>query len=224
MPADRIFIYGVPGSGKTFLSKILAKHLGLPVIEADSLKKTARKGYPKSEVPFLYLGTCQAYRQFGELSQNTAIQGLLAVRSALSRAVQAAVLNRDSYIIEGAFLDPTELICRGSPILVTAADEQIHRKYFLRHREKLFDREQFQAARIIQDYFIDEAKRLKHQERRQWSNWRTGLSCQSRYDCSELRLAKCTISVVLKYVLLWGIFCYHGSMYKPRLYFGYEIR
>ena len=106
--SKKIFIYGVPGTGKTRFSELLGKQLHVPVIEADSIKKKARKNIPRSENPFLYVGTCLAYHHFGELSQENAIKGLLSVRNALREAVEQEVKNYPTCIIEGAFLDPVK--------------------------------------------------------------------------------------------------------------------
>ncbi len=84
---QRILIYGVPVSGKTFYSKILAEQLHVPVIEGDLLKRAVRKGHAKAQSPFLYLGTCQVYKQYGRLGYDTAIRGLLSVRSALRHTI-----------------------------------------------------------------------------------------------------------------------------------------
>ncbi len=159
----RIFIYGVPGVGKTHYAKILGKELSLTVREADKVKIIARKNKPKKDYPFLYLGTCLAYRQFGELNKENAIKGLLAVRQALSEAVEAEIKEHDNAIIEGAFLDPRLVTKFGRTILLTAKDEQKHRQQFLHHREKLFDfnSDEFHSARIIQEYLIEEARQLK---------------------------------------------------------------
>ena len=39
----RIFIYGVPGVGKTYFSKSLGRELNLSVVEADKIKKKLLK-------------------------------------------------------------------------------------------------------------------------------------------------------------------------------------
>ena len=162
--SENIFIYGVPGVGKTHLSMELGKKLGLSVYEGDKIKSGLRKIVSKKESPFLYLGTCKAYKQFGELNRENVIHGLLAVREAL----RVAVLEKGKghkIILEGAFLDPGILKELGRPILVTTSDEEIHKKQFLSHREKLLDfaGNEFKAARIIQSYLIDEATKLKIQ-------------------------------------------------------------
>lgn len=158
----RLFIYGVPGSGKTHYSKVLGKKLNLPVIEADKIKKKARKDKSRKEYPFLYLGTCLAYKQFGDLNKENAIKGLKAVRHALNEAITGEINENNNSIIEGAFLDPNSLTKFGRVILLITVDEQQHRKQFLKHREKLFDFKgnEFKSARLIQDFLIDEAKEL----------------------------------------------------------------
>lgn len=157
-----IFIYGVPGVGKTHYSKILRKKLGLSIIEADKIKRKARENKPRKESPFLYLGTCLAYKQFGELNEENVIKGLMAVRNALMEAVETEIKTNEDTIIEGAFLDPNSLNKFGKVILLTTSDEQKHKKQFLKHREKLFDFKgnEFKAARILQEYSVNEAKNL----------------------------------------------------------------
>ena len=160
---SKIFIYGVPGTGKTHFSKILAKKLDLPLLEGDKIKWQTRKGTSKKDNPLLYLGTCQAYKQFGELNRENAVKGLLAVRQALSDSVTQVVKDYDSLILEGAFLDPNSLKEFGKFILLTTLDEKKHKQQFLSHREKLLDFQgnEFKAARMVQEYLITEAKSLE---------------------------------------------------------------
>ncbi len=162
MNANKILIYGVSGSGKTYFSKKLGKQLGLPVFEADKIKDKLRETKKKEEYPFIYLGTCQAYRYFGELNKENVIKGLLSVREALNQAVIDELQKHDQIIMEGAFFDPDSLKNLGRVILLTTIDEKRHRKQFLSHREKMLDikNNQFKAARIIQGYLIEEAKSL----------------------------------------------------------------
>ena len=74
---NRIFIYGVPGAGKTFYSKMLGKKLMIPVFEADKLK---RKPLPK-------LTTCLAYKTFGKQTAENVIKGLMLVRDTYREVV-----------------------------------------------------------------------------------------------------------------------------------------
>src|SRR5260221_10200244 len=106
---NKIIIYGVPGAGKTYFSKSLAKELSIPVFEADKIKDKLRKTKSKEKFPFLYLGTCLAYKSFGELNEENVIRGLLAVRETLNLAVIDELQSHKYIIIEGAFLDPNTL-------------------------------------------------------------------------------------------------------------------
>ena len=162
---DKIFIYGVPGVGKSYLSKELGKKLKLLVIEGDKIKTKLKKNISREQSPFLYLGTCQAYKKFGELNQENAVNGLLAVRKALSGAITEEVKNWHSLILEAAFLDPSILQEIGKVILVITSDEKRHKKQFLHHRERLFDigGNEFRAARIVQKYLVEEATGLNVQ-------------------------------------------------------------
>jgi len=155
---NKIFIYGVPGSGKTYISQKMADDLKLPLFEADVLKEELRRLTTKEESPFLFLGTCQAYREFGELNKDNAIKGLKAVRQALADRVNKEIDNLDKILIEGAFLDPNLLNNNGRMILVIAPDEEEHRNQFFEHRENNdANLEEFRAARIIQEFLVDEA-------------------------------------------------------------------
>ena len=161
----KIFIYGVPGVGKTYFSKVLGKHLNMPTIEMDRLKRKVRKGKSKNKSPFLYLGTCKAYQKFGDLSDKNTVKGLLAVRLALKKAVADEVKKHRSAVFEGAFLDPHLLTQLGKPILLIASDEKRHRKQFLHHIDRLLDLKgnEFKSARLVQEYLIKEAEKLNIQ-------------------------------------------------------------
>ncbi len=156
----KVFIYGVPGSGKTSLSQKIADDLNLPLFEADGLKDKFRKLTTKEESPFLFLGTSQAFSFFGDLNTENVIRGLKAVRVALSDVVNKEVQSHDE-VVEGAFLDPNLLKNYGKLILVITSDEKQHRNQFFKHRENNeTSLEEFKAARIIQDFLINEAKNL----------------------------------------------------------------
>lgn len=77
-------------------------------------------------------------------------------------AVTEYIEKHEDHVLEGAFLDPNLIIKLGRPILVIVNDEARHKKLFLTHREKLLDfrGNEFKAARMIQDYLIDEARQL----------------------------------------------------------------
>ncbi|RJQ24760.1 hypothetical protein C4577_07045 [Candidatus Parcubacteria bacterium] len=156
----KIFIYGVPGSGKTYYSKLLGTKLNLPVIEADRIKKEHRSGKSKKLYPCLYLGTCQAYKKFGDLTSDNTIKGLFAVRKALDNVIKNKIKKQSDLILEGAFLDPKSLKEFGKVMLLVTKDEKLHKKQFLHHREKILDLKgnEFKAARLVQEYLIQEAK------------------------------------------------------------------
>lgn len=153
------FIYGVPGSGKTFISKEMQTKLGWSLFEADSLRKIAQENATKEDEPFTFLGTCQAYRKFGELNDGNAIKGLIAVRKKLAPFVLKKVNQIDKTIIEAAFLDPSQLSGLGECLLVVTANEKRHQQHFFEHRVNNQEtQEEFRTARIIQDFLIKEAK------------------------------------------------------------------
>lgn len=165
MVENKIFIYGVPGVGKTYFSKHLGKKLEVNVIEGDLLKRKARKHTTETINPFLLSSTCRAYEKFGELNYENAVKGLKAVRSALQQVVSETVSSRSNFVLEAAFLDPQLLRDLGTILLLTTKDEKLHKNYFLHHREKLLDfaGNEFKAARFIQNFLIEEAKKLNIQ-------------------------------------------------------------
>ena len=157
----KVFIYGVPGSGKTYFSQKIADDLGLPLFEADTLKEPLRKLTTEEESPFLFLGTSQAFRYFGELSIENVIRGLMAVRKYLADAVGKEIKKHSEVVMEGAFLDPNLLKNNGKLILIITFNEKQHREHFFKHRENSEESlEEFKAARMIQDFLINEAKDL----------------------------------------------------------------
>ena len=156
-----IFIYGVPGSGKTYISQKMSNDLKLPLFEADTVKDELRKLTIKEESPFLFLGTCQAYRYFGELNEENAVKGLKAVRQALADKVSEEIKKHGEVIMEGAFLDPNLIKDNGKMLLVVTTKEEQHRNQFFEHRDRGdANLEEFKAARMIQEFLINEAKDL----------------------------------------------------------------
>lgn len=159
---QNIFVYGVPGSGKTTYSLELKKKIGYDYIEADYLREDfAQKDKTKEEDPFVYLGTIEAYREFGELTKENVLSGLKAVRKSMAPYVlQETERHDENLIMEGAFLDPVELADKGRLMLIVTTDEPRHRTQYFQHRdENESNIEQFKATRIIQDFLIEEAKK-----------------------------------------------------------------
>jgi 2-phosphoglycerate kinase len=159
MNPNKIFIYGVPGAGKTTLSQELQKELGYPLVEADELRSIAQKEYSEAEKPFLYLPTTDAFKYFGEFSEENIIKGLQEVRTALTPYVEAEISKHpDTLIMESAFLNPFVLKNQGQLILIATSDEQKHSNQFFEHRKNNGDTlEKFRSARIIQNYLLEEA-------------------------------------------------------------------
>ncbi len=157
----KIILYGVPGAGKTYVSQKMAQDLDLPLFEGDQWKAELRKHTTKEQSPFLFFGTCQAYRYFGALSRDTVLAGLHAVRKALADKVMEEVQGQSKGIFEGAFFDPNLLQEAGELILVVTVNEAQHRKQFFEHREESQDNlNELNAARIVQEFLINEARNL----------------------------------------------------------------
>ena len=156
---SKIFIYGVPGSGKTTFSLDLKEKTGYPLVEGDILRTLAQQGKTKEEEPFAYMGISAAFRKFGDLTQENVIKGLKAVRKNMAQYIQEEIEKYpNELILECAFLDPQQVADKGKIILLTKSDEESHRKQFFTHREvNEKSLEHFRAARIIQDFFIKEA-------------------------------------------------------------------
>ena len=153
----RIFVYGVPGSGKTSFTRLLAGRLGCPLIEADALR-----GQSEESGAFGRIGTTDAWKHFGDLGAESVYAGLLAVRGAMQPYVQAEIDRcRGDLIAEAAFLDPAELRQAGDMFLMVAPDEKKHQDQFFVHRRRdQVGCEGFRVARILQAILVDEAGAL----------------------------------------------------------------
>ena len=156
-----IFIYGVPGTGKTTIAKKLAERLNYTYIELDNVRKKAQFNVPKQEDPFLYEWTTEAWKQFGKLNENTAIEGFQAVRNSLNKYVLNELSEqKGSYIAEAVFINPTLFSSKDSiGNLVIVPDEKQHYSQFFVDRPRSVEEDkQFRAARYIQDYLIKESQ------------------------------------------------------------------
>lgn len=157
---DKIFVYGVPGSGKTTFSLYLKEKMKYPFVEGDTLRVLAQKDKTREEDPFAYMGTSGAFRKFGNLTEENVIKGLKAVRKNMVPYIQEEIEKYpNKLILECAFLDPEQVMNQGKIILLTKKDEENHRKQFFAHREENEKSlEHFKATRIIQDFLTEEAK------------------------------------------------------------------
>lgn len=157
-----IFIYGVPGSGKTTLAKLLGESLDQDYFEADLIRNIIQKGKTIEKEPFYFLPTTESYKALGERTQENVISGMLNVRVALKDSVDKKIFSyKQDVIFESSFLDPKSLKSKGLVILLTIPSDINHKKQFLVHRtEKSFTNGQYENARMIQNYFISEAKKL----------------------------------------------------------------
>lgn len=157
---SKIFIYGVPGSGKTTFSLDLKKKIDYLLIEGDNLRVLAQKDKTREEYPFAYMGITGAFRKFGDLTEENVIKGLRAVRKNMIPYIKEELEKYPSkLILECAFLDPEQVVGKGKLILLTKKDLEGHRKQFFAHREANEKSiEHFKAARIIQNFLIEEAK------------------------------------------------------------------
>ncbi len=158
---NKVFIYGVPGSGKTYASIVLQKKLGIELLEADILRAEFQKDTTPKKDPFFFVGTCQAYKYFGEINSENCKKGLLEVRKAMSEIVSREIEKSDRLIVEGAFLDPNILNSLGKMVLVVTSDEAEHRKHFFENRLEEEDKiNEFKAVRLVQESLITEARNL----------------------------------------------------------------
>lgn len=158
-----IFIYGVPGSGKTTIANKLAKSLNMEIFEADAVRGISQKVKNIKDHPYNFLPTTEAYKALGKRTSENVIKGVVNVRLVMKKIVNKKLSNyKNGVIFESAILDPNDLINKGLFILITIPSENQHKNQFLVHRTKeAFTNGQFENARIIQDYYINEAKNLK---------------------------------------------------------------
>jgi len=159
---ENIILYGVPGSGKTSLAEILSDILKLPHWEADEMRKIGQWGRSPESDPFFFLPTTEAYQAIGPRIPENVIRGLVGVRNAYKDLVAKEIASyKDGYVVEAAFLDPASLKDNGAVMLITVPSEEKHRGQFLVHRtEDAFTNGQFENARIIHEFLMQEAKEL----------------------------------------------------------------
>lgn len=157
-----ILIYGAPGAGKTTTGRALQKQTGLELLEGDYLCEVVARGEKtEEEDPFLYCGTKQAWRKFGDLNEENVYKGLFAVRNSMKPYVTKELAKHDSLILEASFLDPTAYKDEAKLFLLVTHDEDQHRKQFFKtRRENQETQEGFAATRIIQNYLVEEAAKL----------------------------------------------------------------
>ena len=163
---NNILFYGVPGVGKTYITKELSNILNLPLIELDTFRGILQKGKKISDYPFLFYGTTEAYKSFGDPTEGNIIKGLISVRKAMENTVKQSLDSLKSRsVTEGAFLDPRYSINYGTVILLVQEDEGRHRTQFFKNRKNTEENNQsFIVSRILQKYLIEESVKLGVQQ------------------------------------------------------------
>lgn len=154
-----LFVYGVPGVGKTHWTRNHTKENDIQLIELDSVRYKAQADYTLDENPFAYLGTTDAYKALGIRNTKNITQGLREVRKTLQPYIIEEILKqKTSYLAESAFIDPLQVNNYGEPILIIKKYRRFHRRQFFQNREKSkYMRRNFRTARILQKYLIKEA-------------------------------------------------------------------
>lgn len=155
-----ILIWGAPGAGKTTFSEKLKETLGYPLVEGDYLREVvAQREMSEAEDPFVYVGTKAAWRHYGELTNENVIKGLESVRKSMAGYVRKEIAKHSSsFIFEAAFLIPAEYTNAGCLVLVDTEDVEQHQRQYFEHRERNENNLlEFEAARILRNYFLDEA-------------------------------------------------------------------
>jgi len=105
--------------------------------------------------PFLYEYTTKAWRKFGPLNYKNVVKGLVGIRQAFKPFIEQELARYNGNVIaEAVFVEPS-----ASAILITNSDEELHYNNFFVHRKHNKDADlQFQAARLMQDFLVQEAK------------------------------------------------------------------
>lgn len=146
---NHILIYGVPDVGKTTITKCMHAKTGIYLIEGDFIR-----------IP--YPATKYAWRKFGSLTKENAIRGLLYVRDYMHKDVDKVLDKHKEVILEAVFIDPVKYHNRAKMYLLVCTDEATHRKQFFKKRAETDEsRENFLAIRMIQEFLLNEAKKLK---------------------------------------------------------------
>lgn len=154
---DRILLYGVPGTGKSTISELLANNLQVPFYELDLL----RHNLPQEvKNPYLRLPSTLAWRSLGQLNSKTAVEGFMYVRQALQPYVAQKLRGlRSNFVAESAFVDPH--LSQAKIALIVVKSEERHYSQFFIHRQPSIEADQqFKAARFVQDELMKEALEL----------------------------------------------------------------
>lgn len=140
-------IYAVPDVGKTTISKALQNKTGIPLIEGDYIRP-----YPATKF---------VWRKYGSLTKENAIKGLKYVRVYMQKDVDRVLVKHDKVILEAVFIDPALYRNKAKVFLLVCLDEDTHKKQFFEQRKETDESKQnFTAARMIQEYLLEEAQKL----------------------------------------------------------------
>ncbi len=151
---NNVYIYGVPGTGKSTVAKTVARHLKYRFVELDDIRPIAQSKVNVSQEPFLYEYTTEAWRRFGSLNYENVVRGLTHIRDAFEPFIWDYLNGyRENAIAEAVFVKP-----QASSILIVNTNEDLHYSNFFVHRKHGEDADlQFKAARLMQDFLILEA-------------------------------------------------------------------
>lgn len=105
------FISGIPGSGKSTASKILAKQLGIyHALGTDSIRAMVQRYFEKEDCPVLFESSYNAYKHAPDGTENPVLWGFFKQAELLKPAIKGIfkrqVAENEDLILEGVHLVP----------------------------------------------------------------------------------------------------------------------
>ena len=169
-----IFLGGIPGVGKSSISGYVASHLGIDIVLSGDYLREFVRPILNGEADILNVSVYEAWKEFGEFSEENVLKGFLAQGEIMNRGIEAvlrrALNNGESVIVETLYFIPDQIdqdvLNKTTAFYIQISDPEVNSRRLLQrsnytHFSSSGERlsRELPVYRIMRDYSIDQCRK-----------------------------------------------------------------